>query len=297
MGVREVTTMVAVEYSSWPFCSPDYDNDPFYTQIMATMSTHDGGINHGINWPCSMEIEEAMSLPLCFSAVALVFCTALYFMLNANPKGPVTDEECNKQDDECTLSLEKQKKIGAEMNKIADEVQTGAKAFLAEEYFWLSIFVVFLFCTLLVLFTVDTNRTDRTDGIRVASCFVTGAALSALAGYVGMIVATDANVRTTQAARSFADGGNKGGGLNSALRVAFTGGAVMGFVVVGLGLLGVSGAMLLMSQGTVVQVANIRGRPRFTCWIRTWSFEHCPLCSCCWWNLHQGCRCRSRPCR
>merc|ERR1711865_1150399 len=199
-----------------------------------------------------MEIEEAMSLPLCFSALALLFCAALYFMLKANPKGPEEKEEFSQtiaDGGRCKLSHEEQAQIGKEMNKIADEVQTGAKAFLAEEYFWLSIFVVFLFCTLLVLFTVDTNRTDRTDGIRVASCFVTGAALSALAGYVGMIVATDANVRTTQAARSFADGGNKGGGLNSALRVAFTGGAVMGFVVVGLGLLGVSGAMLLMSQG------------------------------------------------
>merc|ERR1711865_776390 len=249
---RRSFNMTAVEYASWPFCSPDYDNDPFYTKIMATMSTHDSGINHGINWPCSMEIEEAMSLPLCFSALALAFCAALYFMLKANPKGLEEKGEFSQtiaDGGRCKLSHEEQEAIGKEMNKIADEVQTGAKAFLAEEYFWLSIFVGFLFATLVVLFTLDTHRTDRTDGIRVGSCFVVGAFLSATAGYIGMQVATDANVRTTQAARKHKDGGSKDGGLNSALRVAFTGGAVMGFVVVGLGLLGVSGFMLIMSQG------------------------------------------------
>jgi len=193
-----------------------------------------------------MNIEYAMALPLIMSLVALVFCTALYFMLDRYPVGPETPEECNKS---ATLTTAVQIKIGKEMNNIAKQVQDGAKAFLKEEYFWLALFVAFMFCVLLVLFTLDDNRTDRSDGIRMASCFFAGAVLSATAGYVGMVVATDANVRTTQAARSEVDGGNEGGGLNSSLRVAFTGGAVMGFVVVGLGLFGVSLFMLIMSQG------------------------------------------------
>merc|ERR1719443_319477 len=106
-----------------------------------------------------------------------------------------------------------------------------------------------MFCVLLVLFTVDDNRTDRSDGIRMGSCFLMGAILSATAGWIGMQVATDANVRTTQAARNVQSGGQADGGLNRALRVAFNGGAVMGFVVVGLGLLGVSIFMLIMSHG------------------------------------------------
>jgi Na+/H+-translocating membrane pyrophosphatase len=196
-----------------------------------------------------MTIEHSMAVPLIGSVIALVFCTALYLMLKAYPVGPETAEECNQVAIDAGLTKETQIKIGKEMNNIAKQVQDGAKAFLAEEYFWLSIFVAFMFCVLLVLFTLDDNRTDRSDGIRMASCFFVGALLSATAGYVGMVVATDANVRTTQAARSAEDGGNKGGGLNNSLRVAFTGGAVMGFVVVGLGLFGISLFMLIMSQG------------------------------------------------
>merc|ERR1719162_2524604 len=233
------SSIMSYDYSVWPYCSPDFDNSQFVLSIANPTQTT-------VDFPCNMNIEYAMALPLIMSLVALVFCTALYFMLDRYPVGPETPEECNKS---ATLTTAVQIKIGKEMNNIAKQVQDGAKAFLAEEYFWLAIFVAFMFCVLLVLFTLDDNRTDRSDGIRMASCFFAGAVLSATAGYVGMVVATDANVRTTQAARAEVDGGNEGGGLNSSLRVAFTGGAVMGFVVVGLGLFGVSLFMLIMSQG------------------------------------------------
>merc|ERR1719162_566926 len=233
------SSIMSYDYSVWPYCSPDFDNSQFVLSIANPTQTT-------VDFPCNMNIEYAMALPLIMSLVALVFCTALYFMLDRYPVGPETPEECNKS---ATLTTAVQIKIGKEMNNIAKQVQDGAKAFLAEEYFWLAIFVAFMFCVLLVLFTLDDNRTDRSDGISMASCFFAGAVLSATAGYVGMVVATDANVRTTQAARSEVDGGNEGGGLNSSLRVAFTGGAVMGFVVVGLGLFGVSLFMLIMSQG------------------------------------------------
>jgi Na+/H+-translocating membrane pyrophosphatase len=219
-----------------------------------------------------MTIEWAMIVPIVASAFALVFTYVLYSMLAAQSEGPQTEEdvkalgtqkdhkgadmkdkELQIKDDlmhgKCPLSVEQQIEIGNKMKAIADEVQEGAKAFLREEYFWLSLFVIFMFCVLLVLFTVDDNRTDRTDGIRIACCFLLGAILSATAGWIGMQVATDANIRTTQAARSAPDGGEHNGGLNNALRVAFNGGAVMGFVVVGLGLAGVSILMVVMSKG------------------------------------------------
>ena len=122
------------------------------------------------------------------------------------------------------------------------QIQNGAKSFLKTEYYYLSWFVLFMFSVLVLIFSVDnTAQIDATAGIRLGSCFVLGAFLSALAGWFGMVIATDANVRTTQAADKE--------GLNTALRVAFTGGACMGFVVVGLGLLGLSVMYILMNSG------------------------------------------------
>merc|ERR1711933_351246 len=138
-------------------------------------------------------------------------------------------------------ALKKAPRGSDEMNKLADLIQAGAKAFLKTEYFYLIIFVFVFFVLLIILYTVDPPSGNRTDGIRIGSCFLAGAMLSAIAGWGGMIVATDANVRTTQAADKE--------GLSRALRVAFTGGAVMGFTVVGLGLLGVSIFYIIMVQG------------------------------------------------
>jgi Na+/H+-translocating membrane pyrophosphatase len=109
------------------------------------------------------------------------------------------------------------------------------------EYTYLAGYVVVVFATLLVLYTLVPPSGDPTDGIRYASSFLFGAILSASSGWFGMMVATDANVRTTQAASS--------DGLAVALRVAFTGGSVMGFTVVGLGLAGLSLMYFLMTLG------------------------------------------------
>jgi K(+)-stimulated pyrophosphate-energized sodium pump len=127
------------------------------------------------------------------------------------------------------------------MNAISQKIQEGARAFLVTEYKYLSTFVFAFFCALLIIYSVYSARVDRTDGIRIGSSFVGGALMSGLSGWIGMQVATDANVRTTAAAQS--------GGLNKALRVALTGGAVMGFSVVGLSLVGISVFYYLMTLG------------------------------------------------
>jgi K(+)-stimulated pyrophosphate-energized sodium pump len=127
------------------------------------------------------------------------------------------------------------------MNKISDQIKSGARAFLFTEYKYLTGYVVFVMVTFILLYTVITPTGNHVDGLRYAACFAVGAFLSAFAGWAGMSVATDANVRTAQAADK--------GGLALALRVAFTGGAVMGFTVVGLGLFGLSIMYWLITLG------------------------------------------------
>lgn len=126
------------------------------------------------------------------------------------------------------------------MNALSDSIQSGAKAFLITEYKYLAAFVLVFTVLLFVLGTVQEDR-NAVDGIKIACCFLAGAMLSASAGWAGMLVATDANVRTTQAAMV--------DGLPTALRVAFAGGSVMGFTVVGLGLFGLSIFYFLMTFG------------------------------------------------
>ena len=105
------------------------------------------------------------------------------------------------------------------MQEIAQAISEGARAFLFAEYRILVVFVIVLFVA--IGFGI---------GWISALCFLLGAGFSVTAGYVGMNVATKANVRTAQAAKE--------GGMNRALHIAFSGGSVMGMGVVGLGLLG-----------------------------------------------------------
>lgn len=115
------------------------------------------------------------------------------------------------------------------MKSIAGAISRGANAFLKAEYKVLSFFVI-LVAILLIL----KGYTDSTSHPLVALSFFVGALSSALAGIIGMRVATKANVRTTHAAEDEKDG------LNKALNIAFKGGSVMGMGVVGLGVLGLS---------------------------------------------------------
>ncbi|WP_420870690.1 sodium-translocating pyrophosphatase [Enhygromyxa salina] len=110
------------------------------------------------------------------------------------------------------------------MQNIATQIQRGAMAFLRAEY---SVLIGFVALVAFGLFML--NRTEPTSDPLVALSFVLGAGASGLAGFFGMRVATQANVRTAAAART---------GLAPALQIAFRGGAVMGMSVVGLALLG-----------------------------------------------------------
>jgi len=136
------------------------------------------------------------------------------------------------------------KGVGAKMNELSDTIQTGAMAFLVTEYKYLAGFVTVVAIALFVLLGILVDGAEVVDGLKTAICFILGAMLSAQAGWIGMRVATDANVKTTQAARK-KEGANDH--LNKALRVAFTGGSIMGFTVVGLGLFGVSILFFVMT--------------------------------------------------
>lgn len=128
------------------------------------------------------------------------------------------------------------------MKEIADAISTGAKAFLFSEYKVLIFFVAALF--LLIGFLLP-------NGWLTAVCFLIGAVFSTLAGYFGMSVATKANVRTANAA--------KNGGMPAALKIAFSGGAVMGLSVVGLGVIGISLIFLLLIKDSPDRINILTG--------------------------------------
>ncbi|MFS8542825.1 MAG: sodium-translocating pyrophosphatase [Limnochordales bacterium] len=124
------------------------------------------------------------------------------------------------------------------MREIAAAIQEGALAFLRREYRTLVVFVIAL--AAVIFFAGTLSREPGSMQPATALAFLVGALCSGLAGYIGMRAATQANVRTANAART--------GGMNSALQVAFSGGAIMGMSVVGLGLAGLSLVVLMFAD-------------------------------------------------
>ena len=119
-----------------------------------------------------------------------------------------------------------------QVSDISNYIREGAMAFLKREFRVIIPFVIIVAIILAILGFIPLFKSVDGVGWESAICFVTGATFSALAGYIGMLAATKANGRTTDAV-------NKGG-ISGALRVAFSGGSVLGLSVVGLGLLGLS---------------------------------------------------------
>jgi K(+)-stimulated pyrophosphate-energized sodium pump len=138
-----------------------------------------------------------------------------------------------------TRWIKKQDPGTEKMQEIGRSVREGAMAFLTREYKTLAVFVV---AVAVLLYVGNLSRGTELTAVS----FVVGAISSALAGFFGMRVATFANHRTTQAART---------SLNDALNVAFNGGSVMGMSVVGLGVLGLS--LLFLLYGGLEQGANL----------------------------------------
>jgi K(+)-stimulated pyrophosphate-energized sodium pump len=146
----------------------------------------------------SLESSFWAVAPGVIGAVGLLFSAFFYFRVKALPDGDAT------------------------MNRIAGYIREGAMAFLVREYKVLAIY-----CAVIAVLI------GLALGWIASACFVLGAFLSLLAGYIGMKAATFANVRTAQAART--------GSKPNALLVALDGGAVMGLAVAGLGLIGMGG--------------------------------------------------------
>jgi K(+)-stimulated pyrophosphate-energized sodium pump len=135
------------------------------------------------------------------------------------------------------------------MVEISEAIHEGAMAFLAREYRALAFFIAGL--AVVIALGISSDELPGL-GWRTAIAYVVGAACSMTAGYIGMKVATRANTRTAQAAKQ---------SFNSALNVAFPGGAVMGFSVAGLGLLGLSAVFYLFGvlDGLPYAVSVIMG--------------------------------------
>jgi K(+)-stimulated pyrophosphate-energized sodium pump len=135
------------------------------------------------------------------------------------------------------------------MQNIAMQIRKGSMAFLRQEYKVIALFVLVI--SVLLYIFLDSSVVAVVAGQWLppytAASFIAGAFCSVFAGFIGMRTATVANVRTTQAART---------SLGQALRVAFLSGATMGLSVVGLGLIGLTGVMLVLLQQYMVSLPD-----------------------------------------
>ncbi|MBU2561393.1 MAG: sodium-translocating pyrophosphatase [Nanoarchaeota archaeon] len=131
-----------------------------------------------------------------------------------------------------TLSIKRKDAGTPAMQKIAGYIREGAMAYLFRQYRYIAVFIVLVSIVLGVFISVWTMI-----------CFIIGAALSLIAGFIGMRVATMANVRTSAAARK---------SISPALRIAFSSGAVTGLSVVGLGLLGITVLYMIFKSPEII---------------------------------------------
>ena len=139
--------------------------------------------------------------------------------------------------------VERQDSGNEKMREISDAIRAGAKAFLRREYTTLAIFVGVISVLLLIFLPTPIWSGTPLGNISLALAYLFGSGFSALAGYLGLNIATKANAKVANAAQQ---------GINKAFPIGFRGGAVMGFSVVGIGLLGISIVYLLTGSPAVV---------------------------------------------
>tara|TARA_Y100001970_G_scaffold293942_1_gene444860 strand:- start:5930 stop:8029 length:2100 start_codon:yes stop_codon:yes gene_type:complete len=152
------------------------------------------------------------------------------------------------------LRITRQKVANSTVNEIGELIKEGSSAFLRKEYTILSVFVIFIFIILALFIDYNILENSKIDQLNsggalssqgpwTAIAYITGALGSALAGFIGMNIAVRGNTRTAIAAET---------GLNKALQVAFSSGAVMGLTVVGIGILGVSILWLIFENPNTI---------------------------------------------
>jgi K(+)-stimulated pyrophosphate-energized sodium pump len=139
--------------------------------------------------------------------------------------------------------VEKQDSGTPRMQEISDAIRLGARAFLKREYTVLFIFVGVVSVLLLIFLPAPIWTGNPLDNVALMLAYIFGSAFSALAGYLGLTIATKANAKVAHGAQQ---------GLNKAFPIGFRGGAVMGFAVVGIGLLGISIVYLVTGDPQVV---------------------------------------------
>jgi len=143
------------------------------------------------------------------------------------------------------LRVQRSKAENKDVIEIGNLIKEGAMAFLKREYSILALFVLTVFIILILFIDLDVfGIIGKSQGnINMSISYLVGAFGSALAGFIGMSTAVRGNTRTTEAAQT---------SLNKALNVAFSTGAVMGFTVVGIGLLGVGVLYMIFESATVI---------------------------------------------
>ena len=139
--------------------------------------------------------------------------------------------------------VEKQSSGTEKMREISDAIRTGARAFLKREYTTLAIFVAVIAVLLLIFLPAPIWSGSPLSNVSLALAYLFGSTFSALAGFLGLNIATKANAKVANGAKQ---------GLNKAFPIGFRGGAVMGFSVVGIGLLGVSIVFWLTGDPEIV---------------------------------------------
>ncbi len=139
--------------------------------------------------------------------------------------------------------VEKQDSGTDKMREISDAIRTGARAFLKREYTVLFIFVGVISVLLLLFLPTPIWLGDPFANVSLMLAYIFGSAFSALAGFLGLTIATKANAKVANGAQQ---------GLNRAFPIGFRGGAVMGFSVVGIGLLGISIVYFLTGDPEII---------------------------------------------